>query len=50
MIWGCFSGKGGRGSLYFLPPKATMNGERYMGVLEEKLIPWMGFHGATKFL
>jgi hypothetical protein len=50
MIWGCFSGKGGKGSLYFLPPKATMNGEHYMRVLEEKLIPWMGFHSATKFL
>ncbi len=21
MVWGCFSGIGGRGSLYFLPPR-----------------------------
>jgi hypothetical protein len=27
MVWGCFSGKGGRGSLYFLPPKVTMNSD-----------------------
>jgi transposase len=50
MVWGCFCGNGGRGSLYFLPPKATMNGDRYMKVLEEKLFPWMERLGATKFL
>lgn len=50
MVWGCFCGKGGRGSLYFFPPKATMNGERYMKVLQEKLFPWMERLGATKFL
>jgi hypothetical protein len=27
-----------------------MNVEHYTGVLEDKLIPWMGFHSATKFL
>lgn len=50
MVWGCFSGKGGRGSLYFLPPKATMNGDRYMEVLREKLFPWMEMHRVDKFL
>jgi hypothetical protein len=38
MVWGCFSGNEGRGSLYFLPPKTTMNGDRYMAMLKEKLI------------
>ncbi len=33
MVWGCFSSAGGRGSLYFLPPKMTMNGDRYMEML-----------------
>ncbi len=50
MVWGCFCGKGGRGSLYFLLPKATMNGDHYMKVLEKKLFPWMERLGATKFL
>jgi len=50
MVWGCFSGRGGRGSLYFLPSNTTMNGDRYLGVLEEKLIPWMNFHRVDKFL
>ena len=50
MVWGCFSGKGGRGSLYFLPPKSTMNGDRYMEVLREKLFPWMELHKVDKFL
>jgi transposase len=50
MVWGCFSGAGGRGSLYFLPPKTTMNGDRYMEMLREKLIFWMDHHKATHFL
>ena len=50
MVWGCFSGNGGRGSLYFLPPKTTMNGDRYMAMLKEKLIFWMDHHKATHFL
>ena len=50
MVWGCFSGKEGRGSLYFLPPKTTMNSDRYMEVLKEKLFPWMQLHRVDKFL
>jgi hypothetical protein len=50
MVWGCFSGKKGRGSLFFLPPKTTMNSQMYMSVLREKLFPWMEMHGVTRFL
>jgi len=50
MIWGCFCGIGGRGSLYLLPPKTTMNSVRYMEVLRSHLLPWMARLGATKFL
>jgi hypothetical protein len=50
MEWGCFSGAGGRGGLYFLPRNTTMNGERYEMVLEDQLIPFMNFHGVTHFL
>jgi transposase len=50
MVWGCFSGIGGCGSLFFLPPKTTMNGERYMEMLREKLLFWMKHHKATHFL
>jgi hypothetical protein len=50
MVWGCFSVRKGRGSLFFLPPKMTMNSSMYMSVLREKLFPWMAIHGVTKFL
>jgi transposase len=50
MVWGCFSGQGGRGSLYFLPPKTTMNSDRYIAMLEDKLIFWMNHHKAKHFL
>jgi hypothetical protein len=49
MVWVCFTGTGGRGSLYFLPPKTTMNGQRYMD-MKEKLVFWMRHHQATHFL
>ena len=50
MVWGCFSGTAGRGSLYFLPAGTTMNSDRYSMVLEEKLFPWMRIHGCKSFL
>ena len=40
MVWGCFSGAGGRGGLYFLPKSTTMNGERYCEVLKDHLMPF----------
>jgi hypothetical protein len=49
MVWGCFSGIGGRGSLYFLPPKTTMKGDRYMEMLKEKLLFWMNYHKVSHF-
>jgi hypothetical protein len=50
MIWGCFCCIGGRGSLYLLPPKTTMNSVCNMEVLRSQLLPWMPRLGATKFL
>jgi transposase len=50
MVWGCFSGKKGRGGLYFLPKNCTMNGPRYKTVLEDHLLPFMRIHGAQFFL
>jgi transposase len=50
MVWGCYSGEVGRGSLYFLPKNKTMNGERYKGVMEENLIPFMNYHRAKTFM
>jgi hypothetical protein len=49
-VWGCFSGAGGRGGLFFLLKNTTMNGETYQKVLEDHLIPFMVFHQATHFL
>jgi hypothetical protein len=39
MVWGCFSASG-RGALYFLPKGETMNGERYLKLLQGKLGIW----------
>ena len=50
MVWGCFSGTLGRGGLYFLPKNVTMNGERYIGVLENHLLDMMTIHGCTIFM
>ena len=50
MVWACFTGKKGRGSIYFLPQNQTMNSERYRTVLEEKVFPWMKLHKAKMFL
>ncbi len=46
MVWGCFSGICGQSFLYFLPPKTTMNGDRYeyMELLKEN------HHKASHFL
>jgi hypothetical protein len=49
MVWACFSGKKGRGVLYFLPKNCTMNGERYKQVLADHLILFMRIH-KTAFL
>jgi transposase len=50
IFWGFYSGKVGREGLYFLPKNKTMNGERYKGVMEERLIPFMNFHRAKTFM
>jgi transposase len=50
MVWGCFSGHGGRGSIFFLPPKMTMNSDCYIAMLDEKLFRFMDLHSATRFL
>jgi hypothetical protein len=50
MVWCCFSGKSGRGGLYFLPKNCTMNSEQYKTVLENHLLPFMRIHGAKFFL
>ena len=49
MVWGCFSGVKGSGSLYFLPKNASMNSERYMKVLEDHMLPSYDDHDAHCF-
>ena len=36
MVWGAMSAVG-TGGLYFLTPGTTMNGEKYVKILQEKL-------------
>lgn len=50
MIWGAFSGNGGRGSLYFLEEKQTMNTDRYIEVIHDHLSRIMVTHRADYFL
>ena len=49
MVWGCFSNMG-RGSLYFLPKNTTMNGQRYLAMLKEKIPLTMSLHETTTFM
>ena len=46
MIWGSMSLKG-RGGLYFLPTGVTMNADRYITVLKDKLEPHFSIHGCN---
>lgn len=48
MVWGSFSSYG-RGSLYFVLLKETVNAERYKNMLEDKLQNTMGIHGCRVF-
>ena len=50
MIWGCFSGNGGRGGLWFLPPNKTMRSENYVECLEGHLLQFYEHSGCHTFL
>ena len=50
MVWGCFSASGGRGGLYFLPKNAYMNGDRYIEVLNDHLLPSFHIHNSRIFM
>ena len=50
MVWGCFSGHRGRGGLYFLPNNVTMNGVRYVDVLDSHLKNVYCIHECTHFM
>ena len=50
MLWGCFSGKEERGGLYFLPKNVTMNADRYLQVLKDHLVPFLGIHWVTHYM
>lgn len=49
MVWGCFSNFG-RGSLYFLPKNTTMNGQRYLDMIKDKIPLTMALHQTTTFM
>jgi transposase len=50
MVWGCFSGKGGRGGLWFMPKGETITAAVYRSVLETKLINFLRIHDVEHFL
>lgn len=49
MVWGCFSGKGGRGGLWFARDGETINAAVYQNILAEKLPNFMGIHQVEYF-
>ena len=49
MVWGAFSQNGTAG-LYFLPQKTTMNGQKYLDLLKEKLNIHMTIHQCSIFM
>ena len=49
MIWGAMSWKGNAG-LFFLPKGTTMNGDRYLDLLKEKLQLHMEVHECSIFM
>jgi len=48
MVWGSFCGQG-RGGIWFMPKNTTINGQVYLSVLKDKLIPHMQIHDCTTF-
>ena len=48
MIWGCFSAAG-RSSIHFVPKNETINAQRYIRILESKLLPFLSIHGTATF-
>lgn len=49
MVWDAFSGRMGRDGLYFFPKNETMNGSKYIGVLEDHMLPFYQIHGCELF-
>ena len=50
MIWGAFTGAGGRAGLAVLPVGKTMNGKMYKNMLSRHLPTFMELHGADIFM
>jgi transposase len=50
MVWAPFTGACGRAGIFFLLLNVTMNREHYQKLLEDHLLPFMGFHRSTHFL
>ncbi|CAF3465208.1 unnamed protein product [Rotaria socialis] len=50
MVWGCFSGFLERGRIYFLPKNVTMNSDKYITCLEEKLLETYLIHESEMFM
>ena len=50
MLWGAFTGQGGRGSLAFIPQSTTITAKYYLNIMKAKLRDSMEIHGATHFM
>jgi len=48
MVWGSFSANG-RGSLYFVEPKTTVNSAEYLKILQSKLLQTLHIHHCRIF-
>jgi len=50
MVWAAFSGKGGRGGIWFMLPGQTINAPVYQTILHDKLLPFLRIHDVDYFL
>lgn len=50
MVWGTFTGNGGRGSLTFVKPGTHITAKIYLDILKDKLIDVMEIHAASHFV
>lgn len=49
MVWGAFSGKGGRAAIWFMERGTTINAAVYKGILQDKLLTFRTVHGVEYF-
>ena len=50
IVWKCFSGEKGRGSLYFFPNIKKINADLYLQVLKDHMLNFYNIYGSEVFM